>query len=63
FESLTKREESPCQVMLSTHSPYLLDLFRDYPDSIFLIKDGSIKKLSDIPDYEEILSIQSLGAA
>ncbi len=63
FDSLTKRQESPCQVMLSTHSPYLLDLFRDYPDSIFLIKDGSIKTLSDIPDYEEILSIQSLGDA
>jgi predicted ATPase len=49
----------PIQVIATTHSPYLLDMYRDHPDEVVLAqKDGlevSMKRLTDIQHYEEIL--------
>jgi predicted ATPase len=49
----------PIQVIATTHSPYLLDLYRDHPEEIVLAqKEGlevSMKRLSDIEHYDEIL--------
>lgn len=49
----------PIQVIATTHSPYLLDLYRDHPEEIVLAqKEGlevQMKRLSDIEHYDEIL--------
>jgi predicted ATPase len=49
----------PIQVIATTHSPYLLDLYRDHPEEIVLAqKEGlevEMKRLTDIEHYDEIL--------
>lgn len=49
----------PIQVIATTHSPYLLDLYRDHPEEVVLArKEGlevTMKRLTDIEHYEEIL--------
>ena len=49
----------PIQVIATTHSPYLLDLYREHPDEIVLAqKEGlevEMKRLTDIEHYDEIL--------
>jgi predicted ATPase len=49
----------PIQVIATTHSPYLLDLYREHPEEIVLAqKEGlevQMKRLTDIQHYEEIL--------
>lgn len=49
----------PIQVIATTHSPYLLDLYRDHPEEIVLAhKEGlevQMKRLTDIEHYEDIL--------
>jgi predicted ATPase len=58
---------SPTQVIATTHSPYLLDLFRDHPEEIVIAnKHGSeatFERLVDRPDFKEILGECSLGDA
>lgn len=55
----------PVQVLATTHSPYLLDLFRDHPDEIVLAqKQGNaatFARLSDRPDLAQILQDAPLG--
>jgi len=55
------------QVVITTHSPYLLDLFRDHSDEVILAqKNGtsaSFEKLSERKDIEEILADAQLGEA
>jgi predicted ATPase len=55
----------PVQVIATTHSPYLLDLFRDHPEEIVIAqKHGSVarfERLVDRPDVTELLSEGSLG--
>lgn len=63
FETLAYKRSEPCQVMISTHSPYFLDLLKQKPDSVILLKAGESKKLPQIPDYEKVLSLQTLGEA
>ncbi|MCP4345997.1 MAG: AAA family ATPase [Desulfobacterales bacterium] len=63
FKSIAKREKDPCQVLISSHSPYFLDLFKEYPDSVILLNQGKAKRLTDIDDYEDILSLYSIGEA
>jgi predicted ATPase len=57
--------EPACQVLATTHSPYLLDLFRDQPEEVIIAeKTGSranFRKLSDLADLKELLSEASLG--
>ncbi len=55
----------PIQVIATTHSPYLLDLYRDHPEEIVLAqKEGlevQMKRLTDIEHYEEILGDSPLS--
>jgi predicted ATPase len=55
----------PVQVIATTHSPYLLDLFRDHPDEIVIAqKHGTtarFERLVDRADLKEILAEGSLG--
>jgi predicted ATPase len=54
-----------CQVLATTHSPYLLDLFRDQPEEVIIAEKtgarGGFRKLSEFPDLKELLSESSLG--
>jgi predicted ATPase len=58
-----KRE--PVQVIATTHSPHLLDLFRDHPEEIVIShKQGRaahFERLSDRPDLADLLQEGSLG--
>lgn len=49
----------PIQVIATTHSPYLLDLYREHPEEIVLAqKEGlevEMKRLTDIEHFDEIL--------
>ena len=64
FKSMTSRTDSqPCQVLISSHSPYFLDLFKEMPDSVIFLNKGQAKNLTDIENYEKILSLYSLGEA
>ena len=53
------------QVIATTHSPYLLDLFRDHPEEIVIAqKQGTVarfERLADRPDIKELLSEGALG--
>src|SRR5262245_5532132 len=55
----------PIQVIATTHSPYLLDLYRDHPEEVVLAqKEGlevEMKRLSQIEHYEEILGDSPLS--
>lgn len=60
-------DREPCQVIATTHSPYLLDLFRDHLDQVVISsRDASgatFQRLSEYPHVEEILGSGSLGEA
>jgi predicted ATPase len=53
------------QVIATTHSPYLLDLFRDHPEEIVIAQKygtaARFERLADRPDLKELLSEGSLG--
>ncbi|MFZ9681865.1 MAG: AAA family ATPase [Cephaloticoccus sp.] len=55
----------PVQVVATTHSPYLLDLFKDHPEEIIISqKHGTsahFERLSDREDLPELLAEGSLG--
>jgi predicted ATPase len=55
----------PIQVIATTHSPYLLELFRDHPEEIVLANkaelDVKFERLSDIEHFNEILGESALG--
>ncbi len=63
FKSMADHPESPCQILISSHSPYFLDLFKDAPDSVIFLTNGKAVNLTDCVDYENILSLYSLGEA
>jgi predicted ATPase len=58
---------APSQVILTTHSPYCVDLFRDYPENIVIAEKkgftASFHRLMDMPHAEEILNGAHLGDA
>ena len=58
-------ERDPVQVVATTHSPYMLDLFRDHPEEIVIATkvEGNVEfqRLSQRPDIEEILGSAPLG--
>jgi len=58
---------APVQVIVTTHSPILLDLFRDHPEEVVIANkvgtEATFQRLSDIPNFEEILGECSLGDA
>jgi predicted ATPase len=55
----------PVQVLVTTHSPYMLDLYREHPEEVVLAqKEGlnvQFQRLSDIPNFEEILGDSPLS--
>lgn len=55
----------PVQVVATTHSPYLLDLFREHPEEIVIAqKHGTaarFERLADRADLADLLSEGSLG--
>jgi predicted ATPase len=55
----------PVQIVATTHSPYLLDLFKDHPEEIIISqKHGTsahFERLSDREDLPELLAEGSLG--
>ena len=58
-------DRKPVQVIATTHSPYMLDLFRDHPEEIVISSkvEGNthFERLSEHPDIVEILGDSSLG--
>jgi predicted ATPase len=61
----TGEDRPPVQVIATTHSPYLLDLFKDHPDEVVLAnKHGSaatFERLSERADILELLRETNLG--
>jgi predicted ATPase len=53
------------QVIATTHSPYLLDLFREHPDEVVVCEklENNVRftRLSDMPNVSDILDGASLG--
>ena len=58
-------ERTPVQVIATTHSPYLLDQFRDYPEEVVIAQktgqEARFERLSDRADLAELLAEGSLG--
>ncbi len=55
------------QVLVTTHSPFLLDLFRDHPEEVVIaeksLEGGKFERLSDRGDMAEIMAGVHLGEA
>jgi len=55
----------PVQVVATTHSPYLLDLYRDHPEEIVIAhkigQETRFERLSEQPDLDDILRDSHLG--
>ena len=60
-------KRDPVQVIVTTHSPYFVDLFREELDSVVLMKkDGlysTFARMSDLPNVAEIVKDAALGEA
>lgn len=58
-------KRDPVQVIATTHSPYLLDLYKDHPEEIVIAQkigqDVKFERLSDRDDLDEILRDAQLG--
>ncbi len=56
---------APVQVITTTHSPYLLDLFKDHPEEVIVAqkvgRGATFERLSDHADLRELLGESSLG--
>jgi len=56
---------APVQVLATTHSPYLLDLFKDHPEEIIISQkhglNAHFERLSDRADLGALLGEASLG--
>lgn len=60
------RGEDPVQVLLTTHSPYLLDQFKDRPECVVVAEkhpggSATFHSLKDRPDMTDLLEGPSLG--
>lgn len=55
----------PVQVIATTHSPYMLDLFRDHPEEVIITqkhgREAHFERLADRPDLADILAEGTLG--
>ena len=58
-------QRAPVQVIATTHSPYLLDLFRDHPEEIVISEKhgtaATFSRLAERGDLKELLEEGSLG--
>lgn len=64
-DQLLRMSREGSQVVLTTHSPTLLDEFRDFPERVLICEregdDTKVTRLVDKPDWEESLKQSSLG--
>ncbi len=55
----------PAQVVVTTHSPYFIDLFREHPEEVIITQKkgraAHFERLADRPDLPELLREGSLG--
>ena len=60
-----KETRAPIQVIATTHSPYLLDMYRDHPEEVVLAqKEGlevKMNRLSEVPNYADIIGDSPLS--
>jgi predicted ATPase len=65
YPRLSERPGNPVLVLATTHSPYMLDLFRDHPEEVIIAqKEGQearFERLGDRADLKELLQEGSLG--
>lgn len=65
YPSAFGETKSPVQIVATTHSPYLLDLFRDHPEEVVIAQkqgaEAHFERLSDRADIHEILQEGTLG--
>ncbi|MFL5383064.1 MAG: AAA family ATPase [Longimicrobiaceae bacterium] len=58
-------DRPPVQVLITSHSPYMLDLHKDHPEEVVIAEkvgsEGTFSRLSDREDLDELLSEASLG--
>ena len=58
-------KRDPVQVVATTHSPYLLDLYKEHPEEVVISsKDESgvhFRKLSETPNFEDVVQDAPLG--
>lgn len=54
---------TPVQVIATTHSPYLLDLFKDHPEEVVIAeKSGSTARFSRLADREDLALLLEEGS-
>jgi len=67
FPESSGESRKPVQVIATTHSPHLLDFFKDHPEEVVIAEkgetDATFRRLSDYPQISEILGGTSLGEA
>lgn len=65
YPEATGETHAPAQVIVTTHSPFLLDLFKDHPEEVVIAqKEGRaarFERLSDRQDLAALLQEGSLG--
>ncbi len=65
YPTATGQTRAPVQVIATTQSPYLLDLFRDHPEEVIIAEKhgraATFSRLSDRADLTELLAEGSLG--
>jgi predicted ATPase len=58
-------DRAPVQIVVTTHSPYFIDLFRDHPEEVIISQKhgraAEFTRLSDRSDLPELLKEGSLG--
>jgi predicted ATPase len=58
-------QRSPVQVIATTHSPYLLDLFKDHPEEVVISEKvgtaATFSRLADRADVKDLLAEGALG--
>jgi predicted ATPase len=58
-------DRPPVQVLITSHSPYMLDLHRDHPEEVVIAEkvgsEATFTRLSEREDLEDLLSEASLG--
>lgn len=65
YPSSTGMSRDPVQVIATTHSPYLLDQFKDHPEEVAIAhkhgRAATFQRLVDRPDFAEVVQDGPLG--
>jgi len=63
YPSETGEQRPPVQVIATTHSPYLLDLFRDHPEEVVITeKHGSAARFTRLDQCADLVNVLSSGS-